>query len=244
MLRSLTKKIVSVVHYASLIIVVLLGASCSRASVSMIEDPSSNSLTEQTAGLPTTIPKILPGQHLRFEHFSLENGLSQSTIFCMVQDNLGFMWYGTEDGLNKFDGYTFTVYKNAPDDPNSLSGNWILSIFEDRSGRLWIGTRGGGLEQYDRERDQFIHYRNDPGDPASLSDNEITAIYQDERGVIWVGTANRGLNKLNQDEATFTHYQYESGNPNSLSSNAVTVILEDQEGILWGRNGERRTEQI
>jgi len=151
------------------------------------------------------------------------------------------MWFGTEDGLNKYDGYTFTVYKHDPENANSLGGNWIQAMFEDGSGTLWIGTSDGGLDRYDRKLDQFTHYRNDSEDPSSLSDDEITAIYQDRDGVLWIGTGGGGLDRLvlseaegfDQENERFVHYQHDPDDPRSLSSNAVSSIYEDQKGTLW-----------
>ena len=176
---------------------------------------------------------LYPGQSLRFENISLEEGLSQSTIFATVQDHQGFLWFATEDGLNRYDGYDFTVYKYDPEDPSSLGDNWILSLLVDRSGALWIGTREGGLERYDSETDQFIHYRNDPEDPTSINDNEVTALFQDQSGLIWAGTHSGGLNQFDPEDGIFTHYLHDPDDPNSLSSNSVTLIFEDSAGIFW-----------
>lgn len=151
----------------------------------------------------------------------------------MLQDSQGFMWFGTEDGLNKYDGYTFTVYKHDPEDPYSLSDNWIQAMLEDASGTLWIGTRENGLERYDRNLDQFTHFRNDPEDPSSLSDDEITAIYQDRDGVLWIGTGGGGLDRYDQENERFIHYQHDPDDPHSLSSNVVSTIYKDREGVLW-----------
>ncbi len=98
---------------------------------------------------------------IKFEHISLEQGLSQSSVYCILQDSKGFMWFGTQDGLNKYDGYSFTVYKHDPQEPQSLSHNRVHSIYEDQSGVLWIGT-GDGLNQFDREKETFTHYQHDP----------------------------------------------------------------------------------
>ena len=186
---------------ALLIAAVLLATSCVGS-----ETPASNELkttptTSQLSTVPETSPLVSqfsPGQHLRFERISLEQGLSQSTVFTILQDSRGFMWFGTEDGLNKYDGYNFTVYKHDPEDPNSLAGNWIQALFEDDSGTLWIGSGEGGLSRYDRTADQFTHYRNDFQDPASLSDDDVTAIYQDREGVLWIGTGGGGLNRFDR----------------------------------------------
>ena len=142
------------------------------------------------------------------------------------------MWFGTEDGLNKYDGYNFTVYKHDLDDPHSLSDTWITSIYEDRAGVIWIGTRDGGLERYDRELDRFTHFQNDPNDPHSLSDNEVLSIYEDRASVLWIGTRG-GLDRLDRENETFAHYQHDTEDSHSLSSNAVSSIYEDREGMLW-----------
>jgi hypothetical protein len=98
----------------------------------------------QAQSLPTP-------QAARFERLSTEDGLSHSSVTCILQDHRGFMWFGTGDGLNKYDGYTFTVYRRDPEDPGSLRDDAIASIYEDRTGVLWVGTQGGWLERYDPE---------------------------------------------------------------------------------------------
>jgi len=143
------------------------------------------------------------------------------------------MWFGTEDGLNKYDGYNFTVYKHDPEDPNSLAGNWIQALFEDDSGTLWIGNGEGGLSRFDRTVDQFTHYRNDFQDPASLSDDDVTAIYQDREGVLWIGTGGGGLNRFDRENERFVHHQHNPDDPDSLSSNIISTIYEDKNGVLW-----------
>ena len=82
------------------------------------------------------------GRNIRFERISPEDGLSEAAVHCIIQDRQGFMWFGTQDGLNKFDGYSFSVYRNDPDNPQSLSDNFILSLLPDGSGVLWVGTAG------------------------------------------------------------------------------------------------------
>ena len=96
-------------------------------------------------------------QNIRFEHFSLEEGLSQSTATVIFQDSKGFLWIGTEDGLNRYDGYNFKIYKPNTDDPNSLTDRWITALAEDPKGNLWVGTRLGGLNRYDPKTGKFTH---------------------------------------------------------------------------------------
>jgi ligand-binding sensor domain-containing protein len=172
---------------------------------------------------------------LEFEQFSLEQGLSQCIVTSILQDRQGFLWFGTTDGLNKYDGYSFIIYKHRPNDPNSLSHNLISAIFEDHTGTLWVGTYQEGLNRFDREHELFVNYRNNPNDSTSLSHNTITAIIEDRQGNLWIGTAGGGLNKLVSDgnNIHFQRFKNESDNPNSLSNNYVTTIFEDHAGMLW-----------
>src|SRR5512133_2844680 len=114
-----------------------------------------------------------PGSVVRFEHVTVQDGLSQSAGQAIFQDSRGFLWVGTQDGLNRYDGYTFTVFKHKVDDPSSISNNNILSIEEDENGNLWIGTLDG-LNRFNPVTETFIHYKNIPDNAASLSHNLIT----------------------------------------------------------------------
>lgn len=169
---------------------------------------------------------------LTFEQISIEQGLSQSIVFCVMQDRTGFMWFGTEDGLNKYDGYNFTIFRHDPHDANSLSYNEIRALHQDREGMFWIGTFYGGLSKYDPNQQRFTHYRNVPGDSASLSHNNIKALYEDKSGALWIGTEG-GLNRWQRDSGKFLRYQHEVDDPSSLSNNVVNAIYEDHAGVLW-----------
>jgi signal transduction histidine kinase/ligand-binding sensor domain-containing protein/class 3 adenylate cyclase/ActR/RegA family two-component response regulator len=169
---------------------------------------------------------------VKFERLSVEQGLSQNTVQRILQDRKGFLWFATQDGLNRYDGYDFVVYKPDPQNPQSLSENWIESLYEDRAGTLWIGTKTGGLNQFDPETETFRHYQHDPANPRSVSSNHILAIYEDRSEVLWVGTAN-GLHQFDRATGTFRRYQSDPENPNSLSHNSVSCIYEDSFGVLW-----------
>ncbi len=108
------------------------------------------------------------GRELRFEHLSIDQGLSQNSVFAILQDRMGFLWFGTQSGLNRYDGYRFEVLRRDPSDANSLSHNHVRVLHEDRAGMLWIGTRDGGLNRYDGRKKTFKRYRHDPDDPHSL----------------------------------------------------------------------------
>jgi two-component system sensor histidine kinase ChiS len=173
------------------------------------------------------------GSSYKFQHISIEQGLSQSSVFCLLQDSKGFMWFGTEDGLNKYNGYEFKVFKHDSQDPNSLSDTWVRTLYEDKSGTLWIGTRNGGLNRFNRESESFASYRNDLNNENSLSNDYVSSIYEDQSGILWIGTRGGGLNKFDRATDTFTHYRNDPANLNSLSDDAVTSICEDRTGTLW-----------
>jgi len=181
----------------------------------------------------------LPGKvfaqkkNIRFEHLSLEHGLSQNTIECILQDRQGFMWFGTQDGLNKYDGYKFTVYRHNPDHRTSLGANFVYSIFEDSAGILWIGTRGGGLNRFDKKQETFIRFLHQADNPHSISHNGVRSIFADSAGILWIGTDGGGLNKFDKKTGKFTRFKHQADNPHSLSRNNVWSIFADSVGTLW-----------
>jgi signal transduction histidine kinase/ligand-binding sensor domain-containing protein len=175
---------------------------------------------------------------VQFERLSIEQGLSQSAVPCIIQDMRGFMWFCTQDGLNRYDGYDFAVYEHDPDDPASLANSFIHAIHQDPSGALWIGTNGGGLARLDPETGQFTRYVNDPQDPDSLGSDFILSLYTDRDGVLWIGTDGGGLNMLEAAAPgtgahRFARYQNRIRDPHSLSDNAVQTVFEDSDGVLW-----------
>lgn len=149
----------------------------------------------------------------RFEQISLEEGLSHGTVFSVVQDHTGFMWFGTPSGLNKYDGYNITIFRSDPQNPNSLSNDNAGNLYLDRAGILWIGTWGGGLNRLNPATEQFTTYLNDPATPHSLSSDRVQTIFEDRAGNLWVGTAGGGLNKLDRQSGRFTVYKKRSSRP-------------------------------
>ena len=170
--------------------------------------------------------------HLSFEHFGTIQGLSHSNVICTLQDSRGFMWFGTREGLNRFDGYTFTVYKHRLGDDKSLSNNLVNAIVEDGQGYLWIATWGGGVDRYDRKTDQFVHFLHDPSDPSSISSNLVLCLLKDSRGAIWMGTEDGGLDRMDS-MGHFKHFAHRDGDPGSLASNYIKGLCEDADHQLW-----------
>ncbi len=171
---------------------------------------------------------------LRFERLSIDQGLSQNTVYAILQDRMGFLWFGTQDGLNRYDGYRFEVLRRDPGDANSLSHNHVRSLFEDRSGQLWIGTRNGGLNRFDRQSQTFTRYQHDPGDPSSLSHDLVWAIHEDSKGRLWVGTGGGGACRLNdRDAGRFSCLRHDPDDAGSPSDGRVRAIHEDRAGRLW-----------
>jgi len=193
-------------------------------------------------GLYTPTPVHAQALMPRFTHLTSEQGLSHNIVRCILQDSQGFMWFGTSDGLNKYDGYTFTVYRHRRSDPDSLLDNTVTVLYEDRTGILWIGT-AMGLDSLAGGAGQFTHY------PAVAE--QIGAIYEDAAGILWIGTEGSGLFRYDRAAGQFIQYTHDPADPHSLSDDDVIAIYEDRSGTLWvgttygGLNAfDRATEQF
>ena len=163
------------------------------------------------------------------KHISTSEGLSQSSVIAIHQDNLGQMWFGTRDGLNKYDGNTFTTFRNT-NLKNAISNNDILSITEDKKGVLWIGTYNG-LNSFDPKTNTFINYFHQK-ENTSLSNNTIWCIREMNNGEIWVGTSE-GLSIFDKKQNTFTNLYHNPTNENSLGDNKVLSILETSNSDIF-----------
>lgn len=169
---------------------------------------------------------------LRFKHMGSEQGLSNSTVETIYQDSRGFVWFGTRDGLNRYDGYQVAVYRYSATDSNSLSDNYIRCIYEDRQHVLWIATING-LNRFNVAGNNFSRYRHQPANDNSLSHNMVTSIGEDSKGRLWIGTFGGGLNVLDRVTGNFRHWRHNAAQPGSLSSDWVNGITTDSSGRLW-----------
>ena len=171
-----------------------------------------------------------------FERLSSDQGLSNSLVYCILQDSQGLMWFGVRDGLNRFDGYQFSVYRPDPDDPGAISTNRVFTLCEDRQSALWIGGDSGGLNRYDRATNAFTHFRHDPEDPNSLASDKISVIGEDGEGRIWIGFEGEGLSYLHPNQPNrFRHFKHDPNDPHNLNNgyNWIRAMHRDRQGVLW-----------
>lgn len=170
--------------------------------------------------------------NIRFSRISVKEGLSEPSVSSIAQDSKGFLWFATKSGLNKYDGYSYKIYENDPDNLNSLANNMIQTMYITHTDILWIGTNGGGLDRFDTKTEQFTHFVHHADNPNSISDNLIIAIIHDRSGNLWVGTGD-GLNRLNTKTEENTRYFHDPDDPFSLAHNVVRSLHEDKNGNLW-----------
>jgi len=170
-------------------------------------------------------------ENIKFTHLSVEQGLSQGNVRCMHQDKLGFIWFGTEDGLNLYNGYEFTIFRNDENDSTSLSNNNIHSIEEDDNGNIWIGTQSG-LNRYDRKRNVFERFLHKSYDGESLTKNDVNCVFIDSKKNLWAG-AFRGLNLFDAATKKFRQFTHDSDDPTSIPDGKIFDIVEDSSHRLW-----------
>ncbi|AXY76285.1 histidine kinase [Paraflavitalea soli] len=195
----------------------------------------------------------LPAQQpsLYFDRLTMQNGLSHNKVNCIIRDRRGFMWFGTNDGLNRYDGHNFDVFQYKPGDSTTISGNIIHDILEDEQGVLWIATADGGLSRYDHKqppRRQFKQYRHLPGDSHSIPVNILNKLLLDTQGYLWIGTSGVGLLRFDRvmekftlpiahDTRTILDLEMDKAGmskvPFSFNNDEISCFTTDIKGRLW-----------
>lgn len=176
---------------------------------------------------------LIAGTGARFRQYTTENGLSQNSVYCFEQDNYGFMWIGTQDGVNRFDGYSFAIFKPQDGDSLSLSGTSVRSIVSDSKGNLWIGTRTGFCK-YDRAANNFIRFPAQEGKDSGPVSDVITDVEEDKAGNIWISTLDAGLSILNTTTMKFTHIAAPAAlTDGMLSGNDTRGMSCGIDGHMW-----------
>ncbi|SDS49261.1 Two component regulator propeller [Mucilaginibacter mallensis] len=179
-------------------------------------------------------PSVLMAQNLnlKFKHITTTDGLSGNTIESIFQDSRGYIWFGTRDGLNQYDGYNIKIFRNNGNNTKSISDNYIKCISEDAQHNIWIGTLNG-LNKFDPYKNTFTTYKHDPSNKNSLSGSEINCLYGDKEGKLWVGTTTGGLNYYDTKHGVFKQLQYQKGYPPNLLNNEINDLYEDGNANLW-----------
>ena len=181
--------------------------------------------------------------NVKFEKLGMEQGLSFNMITDILQDQKGFIWIATWNGLNRYDGYNFKIYKHLDGDSTSLRVNKVACLLEDKSGRLWVGTFGGGLSLFNREEENFTNFIHNPNDSNSIITDKILSVFEDSKSRLWIGTSNIGVSVLDKSdlnfssispqEVKFVNLKNDNQNPYSLKGNGILSFEEDEKGNIW-----------
>lgn len=175
-------------------------------------------------------------QTIKFDRISTANGLSHSIVHSITQDKEGFLWFGTREGLNKYDGYSFQIYEHDLADSTTISDNYVRSLCTDHLGQIWAAT-AKGLSCFNKATGRFAVYLHYPGVANSLSDNDVGAVLADRSGTIWVGTS-KGLDKFNPATNGFTNFTYATPANAKPADNTIYSLFEDKSGMIWAGTNE------
>ena len=204
-------------------ILLLCGLCCSRG---LAAEPRPASIGSPSVDVEHGYVQVTD---LKFTHLTTNDGLSQGYVVDILQDRRGFMWFATRDGLNRYDGYSFVVYKHDPKDPGSLSSNFIQDLLEDDRGYLWVATNDG-VNRFDPTTERCTRYRHDPDNPDTLGGASVKSVAQDGHGNLWFGTEDGGLDGLDPRLGTFTHHRNDS---EGRFVGRITQVIEDHHGDIW-----------
>jgi ligand-binding sensor domain-containing protein len=209
-----------------LALAVLLLVPVSTSAWARVGDGADTSL-DSPLDTETIRLSVVEGKDIRFARISSSQGLSQVRVSDIVQDDQGFIWFGTWNGLNRYDGYNFKVFKHDPERPESLGGVYIYSLFKDRAGTIWVGT-DQSLDRFDPLTEKFSHYHFDVPDSSGLP-TTVNQISQDSSGMLWLST-RKGLFRLDPVTGKTKHFYHDPGDPSSLGDNDIKSTGEDRAG--------------
>jgi len=171
-------------------------------------------------------------QSLKFDHFGTREGLSQINVNCIIQDSRGFMWVGSRNGLNRYDGYKFITYRYDAKNDNSVSNNMITDVVEDHESNIWIATQSG-LNRYERNTGIFTRYLHNDHSNNSISNNIINRLVVDSDGNLWIATQNGGLDYFDTHKKIFQHHLHSKVDANSIDDDNIRTVFEDSQHNLW-----------
>lgn len=196
--------------------------------------PTFSAVVLLTVALLTVVAAPLAGQPNRphFLGIDEETGLAKRAINCLLQDRTGFLWIGTTDGLGRFDGYSFTFYRQTHQ-PGSLSHPTVRDLVEDGDGRIWVATLGGGVNRFDPKTETFTTFRHRPDDPASLGNDQVEHLARTTDGAIWAGTLADGLARIDPQSGELRTFRHAPEDPGSLGDDRILALLADPSGGLW-----------
>ncbi len=176
---------------------------------------------------------------MRFDRISVSDGLAQSSVMAMAQDQTGYIWFATENGIDRFDGVNFTNYRHERGAQDTLGSDFTRDLHVSVDGSLWIATDDGGLSRWDPSTNRFQSYRHDPGNPNSIASDRLRAVTSDASGTIWIGTQEAGLDRLNPVTGEITHFRHNADDETTLSNDDIYAIEIGLDGTIWigTRNG-------
>ncbi len=188
--------------------------------------------------LVVVLPALAQTQDVSFHHLTINEGLSQNAVFAILQDQKGFMWFGTKDGLNRYDGYSFTVYQHNSFDSTSLSSSYVTALFEDSRGFIWAGTLDAGLNLFHRDHDRFQRVPLFADSAQSQEPGKIQSIAEDATGALWIATDGDGVFRIQSPHGTagamrIRQYVHNPRTPGSLSHTTARALLVDSKGAVW-----------
>ncbi len=180
------------------------------------------------------LPIALLAQNNEFRHIRIADGLSHDNVYTIMQDKEGYIWIGTQNGLDKYDGYTFTTYLHDPQDSCSLVSAAFGKLFQDSKGRIWIATYRGGLSCYNPKENTIKHFQHKPKDTSSILSNLVRTVVEDTKGQIWVSAARGGLHLYNEEQQNFKQFKHIKNDPTTIPDRNVNALAVDKQGYIWG----------